>query len=68
MPIRLEVTRQVTKQIGETHFSRNSWNKIFSNIVEIFKLLRESEDEDLMGKIAIFGDNSDQATLGISEK
>lgn len=51
-----------------THFPRESWLKLFENIQSIFSLLRESEDEDLLEKIATFEENSEEATLGLDEK
>ena len=50
IPIRIEVNRQMRI----THFSRESWLKLFDNVKSIFSLLRESEDEELLGKIARF--------------
>lgn len=62
------MTRQLTKQYNETNFPRASWNKIFNNVVSIFDLIRDSEDEDLMEKIATFEENNEEAILGTTEK
>ena len=64
IPIRMEVTRQMRI----THFPRESWLKLFSNVKNIFNMLRESEDEELLGKIASFDETNDETVLGLSEK
>lgn len=64
IPIRVEVIRQMRI----THFPRDSWLKLFNNIKSIFVLIRESEDEDLLGKIATFDESNDETTLGLTEK
>ena len=64
IPIRMEVTRQMRI----THFPRESWLKLFSNVKNILNMLRESEDEELLGKIASFDETNDETVLGLSEK
>lgn len=64
IPIRIEVTRQMRI----THFPRDSWLKLFSNAKDIFNILRESEDEDILGKVAKFDDTNEETIYGLSEK
>jgi len=52
------------RQSNDPYFPRESWNKVFDNVISIFRLLRESEDEDLMDKIATFEEKSEVASYG----
>ena len=49
---------EVNRQMRITHFSRDSWLKLFNNVKSIFTILRESEDEELLGKVANINDNN----------
>lgn len=44
IPIRIDVCRQMKM----THFPRNQWVRLYSAIKEIYHLLRESEEENLV--------------------
>ena len=39
-----------------THFSRDSWNAIYSHIEIIYNILRESEEENLLDNVQLFNE------------
>lgn len=66
LPIRIDVCRQMKL----THFPRNQWLKLHSTIIQINHILRESEEEDLVGNIRLFDEASqkEEATANVTEQ
>ena len=53
-----------------THFPRNQWLKLYSTIIQINHILRESQEEDLVSNIRLFDEASqkEEATANVTEQ
>jgi hypothetical protein len=40
-----------------THFDRHSWDLIYRNIEIIYKILRDSEEDDLLSNVMLFSED-----------
>ena len=46
-----------------THFKRNNWEKIYRNTKQCFKILTESEEDELINNIMQFEESEDARKL-----
>lgn len=56
------------KSSNYSYFPRENWLKLFTHLKEVFKLMRDSEDEDLIEKIVHFEENSEENVVKATEK
>ena len=66
IPIRIDVSRQMKM----THFPRAQWLKLYTTVKQIYELLRESEEDDMVENIRLFdeGNTKNEAASKVTEE
>ena len=66
IPIRIDVSRQMKL----THFPRAQWLKLYTTVKQIYQLLRESEEDDMVENIRLFdeGNTKNEAVSRVTEE